>query len=114
MSSTPPPVTDPTPPTPTPAGDAFVPALRSGSVETAPSTVLAEGPMLARMIGFLGLFAFVLGAVVVITTRVTGQARWVPEWLGMLSAGFGLTLMLFHAVSDGEQEVRRMYGGLAV
>lgn len=105
--STTPPATDPTPPT----GDTFVPALRP--VETAPSMLVAEGPMLARLLGFIGLFAFVLGAVVVITTRAIGP-RWVPEGYGFLFAGLGLALMLYHAVSDGEQEVRRMYGGLAV
>ena len=60
MSTTPPATTDPLSPT----GDRLVPALRP--VETAPSTVLAEGPALARLLGFIGLFAFVLGAVVVV------------------------------------------------
>jgi ABC-2 type transport system permease protein len=107
MSTIPPPATDPTPPT----GDRLVPSLHP--IETAPSVVIAEGPMLARMLGFLGLFAFVLGAVVVITTRAVGP-RWVPEAYGFLSAGLGVALMLYHAVADGEQEVRRMYGGLSV
>ncbi|MBN9121821.1 MAG: ABC transporter permease subunit [Planctomycetes bacterium] len=107
MSTTPPATTDPIPP----AGDALAPALRS--VETAPSAVVAEGPMLPRLFGFLGLFAFVLGAVVVVTTRAVGP-RWVSEGYGFLSAGLGVALMLYHAVSDGEQEVRRMYGGLSV
>ncbi len=109
MSTIPPPTTDPTPP----AGDALAPPLHTGAVETAPSAVFVEGPALARIVGFLGLFAFVLGTVVVVTTRAIAP-RWVPEWFGMLSAGVGLALMLYHAVSDGEQEVRRMYGGLSV
>jgi ABC-type transport system involved in multi-copper enzyme maturation permease subunit len=75
--------------------------------------MIAEGPMLARLLGFIGLFAFVLGAVVVVTTRALGP-RWVSESYGFLSAGLGVALMLYHAVSDGEQEVRRMYGGLAI
>ena len=62
--------------------------------------------------GFAGLFFLVLGAVVVISTRVLGP-RWVPEGFGFLSAAVGLALMLYHAVTDSEQEIRRMYGGFA-
>ena len=98
MSSTPPATTEP------------IPAARP--VETAPSAILAEGPALARAVGFIGLFLLVLGAVVVITTRAVGP-RWVSEGWGFVAAGLGLALMLYHAVTDGEQEVRRMYGGLA-
>jgi ABC-type transport system involved in multi-copper enzyme maturation permease subunit len=82
-------------------------------VETAPSAMLAEGPTFARFVGFVGLFLLVLGAVVVISTRAVGP-RWVPEGFGFLFAAVGLALMLYHAVSDGEQEVRRMYGGFAL
>jgi ABC-type transport system involved in multi-copper enzyme maturation permease subunit len=89
-----------------PATDAPAP------IETAPSAVVAEGPMFARLVGFVGLFFLVLGAVVVITTRAVGP-RWLPEGFGFLFAGFGVALMLYHAVSDGEQEIRRLYGGLA-
>ncbi len=98
MSSTPPATTEP------------IPAARP--VETAPSAILTEGPALARAVGFIGLFLLVLGAVVVITTRAVGP-RWVSEGWGFVAAGLGLALMLYHAVTDGEQEVRRMYGGLA-
>jgi ABC-type transport system involved in multi-copper enzyme maturation permease subunit len=98
MSTTPSAPIDPTPP-PAP-------------VETAPSAIVAEGPALARALGFAGLFLLVLGAVVVVTTRAVGP-RWVSEGWGFVFAGFGLVLMLYHAVTDGEQEVRRMYGGLA-
>ncbi|QJW96966.1 ABC transporter permease [Frigoriglobus tundricola] len=100
MSSTPPATTEPTPP------------AAARPVETAPSAILAEGAALARLVGFIGLFLLVLGAVVVITTRAVGP-RWVSEGWGFVFAGFGLALMFYHAVSDSEQEVRRMYGGLA-
>ena len=81
-------------------------------VETAPSAIVAVGPTLARILGFFGLFLLVLGAVVVVTTRAVGP-RWVAEGYGFIFAGLGLTLMLYHAMMDGEQEVRRMYGGMA-
>src|SRR6478672_8464080 len=92
-------------------GSASVPAA-AASIETAPSAMLAEGPTFARLVGFVGLFFLVLGAVVVISTRVLGP-RWVPEGFGYLSAALGLALMLYHSVTDGEQEIRRMYGGFA-
>jgi ABC-type transport system involved in multi-copper enzyme maturation permease subunit len=108
MSSTPPAATNPFP-----AASSAAPALGPAApVETAPSAIIAEGPTIARIIGFLGLFLTVLGVVVVVTTRAIGP-RWVPEGVGFLSAGLGLALMLYHAISDSEQEVRRMYGMLA-
>ena len=100
---------EPNPPVTTPLGG----AERNGAgVETAPSAMLAEGPALARFVGFVGLFFVVLGSVVVITTRVLGP-RWVPEGFGFLSAAFGLALLLYHAVTDREHEIRRLYGGVA-
>jgi ABC-type transport system involved in multi-copper enzyme maturation permease subunit len=104
MSTIPPPETSPPP-------DA---ALRVGTVaEAAPSALVEEGPTFARLVGFAGLFLLVLGAVVVISTRALGP-RWVPEGWGFLAAAVGLALMLYHAVSDPEQEVRRAYAGFAL
>ncbi|HEY1192087.1 MAG TPA: ABC transporter permease [Gemmata sp.] len=104
MSSIPPATTDPT----APARSAAPPPDQTG-----PSDLLIEGPAIARMVGFVGLFLLVLGTVVVVATKATGTARLVSEGWGFLFAGTGLVLMLYHAVSDGEQEVRRMYGMLA-
>lgn len=105
MSTT---TTEPTPPTPSLAGGAA--ALRPA--ETAPSQMLAEGPAFARMVGFAGLFALVLGAVVVVTNMALSP-RWITTGWGYLFGATGIALMLYHAVRDGEQEVRRMYGMLA-
>jgi ABC-2 type transport system permease protein len=80
---------------------------------TAPSALVASGATLARVVGFVGLFFAVLGVVVIVTTRAVGP-RWMPESLGFMFGGVGLALMLYHAAVDGEQEVRRMYGGLAL
>lgn len=100
MSSIPPATLDPTPP--------------GRSVETAPSATMAEGPAFAQAVGFVGLFALVLGAFVVIATRATGNARIVPEGWGFIFLGVGIALMLYHAVTDGREEVRRTYGMVAV
>jgi ABC-2 type transport system permease protein len=93
----------------------FAPAEPSPAAPdpTAPSALVATGATLARAVGFAGLFLAVLGTVVIVTTRAVGP-RWVSEGWGYLFGGVGLALMLYHAAVDGEQEVRRMYGGLAV
>jgi ABC-type transport system involved in multi-copper enzyme maturation permease subunit len=72
-----------------------------------------EGPTLARLIGFIGLFLLILGIVVVAATRAVGP-RWVPEGWGFMAGALGLALMLYHAATDGEQEIRRIYGGAAL
>jgi ABC-2 type transport system permease protein len=82
-------------------------------LETAPSATLDQGPSFARGVAFVGLFLFVLGLMVVVSTRVLGP-RWVPEGWGFILTAFGLVLMLYHAVSDGQQDIRRTYGGFAL
>ena len=105
--SIPPATTEPT----LPVSSAAAPPGRVA--ETAPSATVAAGPAFAQGVGFAGLFLLVLGAFVVIATRATGTARWVPESWGFLGVGLGVALMLYHAVLDGSEEVRRMYGVLA-
>lgn len=90
----------------TPPGAIFV----GRPPETAPSQTVAELPTLSRLVGFGGLFFLVLGLVTIISTKALGP-RWLSEGYGYLFASFGLTLMLYHAIRDGDQEVRRMYGG---
>jgi hypothetical protein len=97
-----------------PPGDRAPELGPAAPAETAPSATVSQGPTLARVCGFIGLFLTVLGVVVVGTTRATGQPRLVmPEWLGFVCTAVGLVLMLCHALADPEQEVRRMYGVLA-
>jgi ABC-type transport system involved in multi-copper enzyme maturation permease subunit len=103
----------PPPPDTSPPADTPGPVLGPlAPIETAPSAMLNQVPMLTRGVGVAGLFFAVLGAVVVVTTRAIGP-RIVPEGLGFISGGVGLALLLYHAVTDTEQEIRRMYGLLA-
>ncbi len=74
--------------------------------------MVVEGPTFARAIGFAGLFLLVISAAVIIATRAVGP-RWIPEGLGFMGAAVGLAMMLYHAVTDGELEIRRWYGGFA-
>ena len=79
--------------------------------ELAPSATAAEPPTVSRVIGLFGLFAAVAGAV---TLVAKGYDRGIlPEGAGYVLALFGLLGLLVHAARDGEQEVRRLYGGLA-
>jgi len=94
---------------PTPAGAA---AIDLRPAESAPSQMLAEGPALARMVGFAGLFGLVLGAVVVITNMALSP-RWIGTGWGYIFAAIGIVLLLYHAARDAEPEIRRMYGMLA-
>jgi len=50
---------------------------------------------------------------VVITTHALSP-RLVPESWGFMAGALGLALLLYHAMSDGEMEIRRIYGGAAV
>ena len=114
MSSPPPTTPDPTPTGAPPAAvfGPVVPISPPAPVETAPSAILTQVSMLTRAVGIAGLFLTVLGIVVVVTTRAVGP-RIVPEALGFFSGGIGLALLLYHAITDTEQEIRRMYGLLA-
>ena len=84
-------------------------AIDLRNAETAPSQTMVEGPGFARIVGFVGLFALVLGSVVIITNMAL-TPRWITTGWGYLFAAFGIVLLMYHAVSDTEPEVRRMYG----
>ena len=100
---------DTTPDPTSPPGDAI---FVGRPIETAPSQTVAELPTLPRLVGFIGLFFFIVGLSVFISTKILGP-RMVSEGWGFLAAALGLTLMLYHAIRDREPEVRRMYGGFA-
>jgi ABC-type transport system involved in multi-copper enzyme maturation permease subunit len=85
-----------------------------GIPETAPSPMLEEGPRLPRLLGFTGLFLFVLGTVAVIANRATETPRLISESQGFFGLAIGLALMFYHAITDGDREVRRLYGMFAL
>ncbi|HSQ55297.1 MAG TPA: ABC transporter permease [Gemmata sp.] len=90
------------------------PVPLSARAETAPSALVAEGAATVRMIGTIGLFLVFLGAVVVIATRWYGKERMIPEGWALMGGALGFALMLYHAMSDGELEIRRTFGGFAL
>jgi ABC-type transport system involved in multi-copper enzyme maturation permease subunit len=82
--------------------------------EAAPSLTQDTEPLVARWVGAFGLAFIVLGGVSLLVT-LTGRTSWIPGWLAVLSTVLGLGMLLFHAASDAELQVRRAYmafGGL--
>jgi ABC-2 type transport system permease protein len=82
-------------------------------IETPLSAVVSERPVFARVVGIIGLFLLTMGIVVVIAAKAVGS-RWVPAGAGVFCAAFGLVMVLYHAMTDGNRVIRRGYGGLTV
>lgn len=80
------------------------------SREVAPSTVKADDPRLARILGLVGLFLAAVGAMILVL-RARGAGSFNPAW-GVLSSVVGTALLLFHAALDGDVQIRRTYGML--
>jgi ABC-type transport system involved in multi-copper enzyme maturation permease subunit len=79
--------------------------------ETAPSVLAADEPTVARVIGFIGLLFFVLGAVA-IGFDLAGSKRWIGGGFGSVLALFGLCGLLYHVARETDTQIRRVYGVL--
>jgi len=84
-------------------------ALTTGIAELAPSESMKAEPTTMRTIGLIGIMMTVMGAMI-IAFRNFLQKGPIDEIYGWLSALVGLPLIMLHAVSDGEEQVRRTYG----
>ena len=93
----------------------------SPGIELAPSQTREEAPYVTRMLGGLGLFLFVVGGASALAAAglfgngpadpITGIEQ--PRGLFSLGVSYLLTLlalvlMLIHAVSDSDIEIRRL------
>lgn len=79
--------------------------------ELAPSETRVETPTAVRYLaGFGGLFLVTLGVASVVAAGY--QRGWFGAEWGYLFAIAGTALLLFHALRDGETEIRRAYGVL--
>jgi len=67
-------------------------------------------PTTVRTIGLIGIMMTVLGAMVIAFKQFGAGREPIGEIYGWLSVLLGLPLIMFHAVSDGEEQVRRTYG----
>lgn len=83
---------------------------RPGATEFSPSDVRADEPLGARAMGLAGLGATTLGVAAVIANQYS--PRWIPEGIGYLLAVLGVVSLLYHAIRDGDIEIRRLYGAL--
>jgi len=79
--------------------------------ETAPSVMTADVPTVARVIGFVGLLLFVLGAVA-IGFEMSGSKRYIGGGTGTVFALFGLCGLLYHVGRETDTQIRRVYGVL--
>src|SRR6516225_2733546 len=86
--------------------------------ETAPSVVRPDEPLLARVIGFVGLLLFVLGALVYVRNIMGREAvylfgifRFGPG-MGVVFFITGVCGLLYHAAVDKDIQYRRTYGAL--
>lgn len=76
--------------------------------ELSPSVTQDTEPFWARLAGAFGLALLVFGGVALIV-QMTGRTSWVGATWGSLCVFFGLGLLLFHAASDADLQVRRAY-----
>ena len=79
--------------------------------ETAPSVLAADEPTVARMIGFIGLLLFVLGAVAVGFSLAKSE-KWIGGVTGTVFSLFGLCGLLYHVARETDTQIRRVYGVL--
>jgi ABC-type transport system involved in multi-copper enzyme maturation permease subunit len=80
--------------------------------ELAPSTMAAEQPSMARMIGVISLFMAILGAVAWIANANESNTlivRWISQGWAIFIVVVGLGGLLFHAATDSDLQVRRSY-----
>lgn len=80
--------------------------------EVAPSVMQADLPILPRLAGAVGLALIVLGGVSWVATSGFGRAVLIPVWLAMMMVACGIGLVLMHAASDSDIQVRRAYMSL--
>lgn len=81
--------------------------------EQAPSETRPETPVVVRyLIGFGGLFFTTLGVASVVAAQYD-RGPLGSDWGGLLAA-LGLAMLVFHALRDGDLEVRRAYGVLGL
>ncbi len=81
----------------------------SGQREVAPSTIVAAAPTVARIIGSIALVLLVLGGVTLwLYDKSPTTGRLISAGWARLFVVVGLGGILYHALSDGDIQVRRM------
>jgi ABC-2 type transport system permease protein len=92
--------------------DTPLPARWHAATEQAPSIVGQPAPTLARALGMFGLLLVMAGAIVLLINNFGSRSTLAtfigPAW-GTIIGLCGLGLMLFHAVQDGDVDMRRAY-----
>jgi ABC-type transport system involved in multi-copper enzyme maturation permease subunit len=80
--------------------------------ETAPSVIREDNPTFARVVGLAGLISVTLGAAVFVASARSVEI--ITRWFGPVSGGslviIGVVCLLFHALTERDEQVRRIYG----
>src|SRR5262245_64438525 len=85
-------------------------------VEIAPSLVREDEPTTARTIGLVGAWFVIFGSVALLIPALRGQEARIGVGWASLCLALGVVGLLYHAASDRDLQVRRLYwgGGLAL
>src|SRR2546423_1403964 len=77
--------------------------------EAAPSRGRAEEPTFARRVGMVGFMLLALGSLALALHATGRTSALIGVNLGSLFVMVGLALLLYHAASDRDYQVRRTY-----
>lgn len=77
--------------------------------ETAPSQLRQQKPELLRVLGAIGLFFTVLACAIFVLVQAGRVGFFGPGW-AIFFLATGLIFHLIHAATDGDRQIRRMYG----
>jgi hypothetical protein len=79
--------------------------------ERAPSVTLAEEPQIARWVGVGGLTVIAMGVITFYMYAAYSRVGIIPLPLAGFFVAAGIGCLLYHAASDKDVQVRRIYGG---
>jgi ABC-2 type transport system permease protein len=79
--------------------------------ELAPSAVSDDQASFARTIGMTGLFAVLIGVIILILNAANAKLPFeIGNNIGFAGIVVGMAMMFFHAARDSDELVRRLYG----
>ncbi len=84
---------------------------QSRTAEPAPSLLRQDEPQFARLVGLVALFCLVLGSAIQLLSTAGRKSFFDANWAWVFIP-LGVAGLLFHAVSDADLQVRRLYGFL--
>jgi ABC-type transport system involved in multi-copper enzyme maturation permease subunit len=93
----------------TPARDTHAGGDWQARTEVAPSVLVGDEPMVARMIGLAGAFLVIVFGGAPLLLTMTGRVSPLGPGLASLALAVGIACLLFHAAFDWDVQFRRIY-----